>query len=174
MSESNTKGGVRLPDYLRDMALSRIEDLMIQAMPWKRIIAILSTEGLTESESTAKKWRAEIQRRWAEEEREVRPAHKNLRRAQAEERYRRMCERSDAAASANPPDLRSCAMLEREATRLLGVLVALDGLALPVQAKPDERLGVASMAPHEREAEIAKLLAERAAAHARRPPSEGN
>lgn len=172
-------GGIRPPDYIHEMALERLEDLMIQGIRWPRVLEILAAEGHTTSESTARHWRQEVHRRWSAEEQELRGARKDLRRAQAEARWRKACERADlafngragAAATATepeipeiPPDPRAAALLEREATRLFQVLVALDALTVPVQVKPDGRLDVAAMQPIEREAEIAKLLAERARA----------
>jgi len=149
-------GGIRPPDYLRELALARIEDLMVQALPWHRIVAILADEGVTESEETAKKWRFQIQRRWAAEADATRPARKDLWRARLEAQYHQVLERARTTKS----DF-AYSQLQAEATRIAKVAIVLDGLHQPIMQQPDGKLDPASMSPAEREREIAALLAKR-------------
>lgn len=159
---ANDRGGVRPPQYITDMALARVEDLMVQALPWPTIVAILIDEGMTESEGTAVKWRAEIWRRWREEDQAMRPVYKNLWRARLNHQYRRILERADSERMSP----QAYAMLQAEATRIAKVAIVLDGLATPAALRNDGMPDVSSMSPLEREREIAKLLAQREAAMA--------
>src|SRR5438132_4443841 len=93
MADSET-AGKRPPNYLYEMAIGRVEDLMRQAIKWPRILAILSDEGYTESEDTAKNWRTEVCRRWAVEDAVMRPARKDLWRARLEDLYCTLLERA--------------------------------------------------------------------------------
>lgn len=154
-----SQGGARPPDYIYEMAISRVEDLMVQSMPWKRIVAILSAEGFTESEHTAKNWRKEVMRRWAAEESELRPARKDQWRARLEHLYNRLLEQAEAA-----PMGFAKTQLYAEAIRVAKVAIVMDGVASPIVHKHEGSLDVASMSPMERDAEIAKLLAKREAA----------
>lgn len=159
---SNThQGGIRPPDYLREMALSRIEDLMVQAMPWKRIVAILVDEGITESEETAKNWRQEVQRRWAAEDSETRPAMRSLWNARLEAQYKAVQERAAVSKS----DF-AYSQLQAEATRIAKVAIVLNGLHQPSAARPDGMIDPIALSPVERERQIADLLAKREAARA--------
>lgn len=154
-------GGIRPPDYLHEMAIARVEDLMVQALPWKRVLAILSTEGYTESPETARNWRREVHRRWAAEDAEMRPARKDLWRARLEALYADLLDRASLAAG------HVQAMLFAEAIKVAKVSIVMDGLTQPVVAAADGKASVLSMSPLDREREIAALLAKREAAMAR-------
>lgn len=162
-------GGTRAPDYLYEMALSRTEDLMVQALPWKRIVAILSEEGYTDSPDTAKNWRREVQRRWSIEDAEMRPARKDQWRARLEKLYADILERAEGAQGY------AQAAMYGEAIKVAKLSIVMDGVQAPVVVKHEGHIDVAAMAPHEREAEIQRLLAKRTAALANAPQrSEGN
>lgn len=160
MANTPQGGGIRPPDYMREMAIGRVEDLMVQAMPWKRIIAILSDEGYTESEQTAKGWRQEVQRRWAAEDAEARPARKDLWRARLEALYNELLAKASVAAG------HVQAMLYGEAIKIAKVSIVMDGLTQPIARATDGTVPVAAMSPLERERKIAELLAKREAARA--------
>ncbi len=155
MAES---GGIRRTEYEYEMTLSRVEDLMVQAYPWKQIVAIMVSEGYTDSEKSVRNWRAEIQRRWAQEEQEMRPARKDLWRARLDQQYRAVLERAAQAQSDH-----AFSMLHAEATRIAKVAIDMDGLTAPI-AVHHESVDIASMSPLDREREIAALLAKREAA----------
>lgn len=159
------------PAYLYEMALGRLEDLMRQAYPWSRIVATMSHEGFTDSDSTLKNWRQEVMRRWALEDVETRPARKDLWRARLESMYRNLLEKAEQA-TGYPQ-----AALFSEAIKVAKLSIALDGAAAPIVVRHEGRLDIAAMSPQERETEIAQLLAKRNAALRTLPPgaaSKGN
>lgn len=158
--DENKPGGVRPPDYIYTMALARIEDLMMQAYSWPDIFAKLVAEGFTESENTAKSWRKEIQRRWAAEDAENRPARKDMWRGRLEALYHKLLTK------AGSPGLSAsaCAMLYAEAIKVAKIAVVMDGLTAPVRVEHSGAVDVAALQPHERETEIRELLAKREAA----------
>lgn len=161
-------GGVRLPDYLRENHLARLESLMVEAMPWPRIVAILKDEGLCETDSTARAWRAEIHKRWATEDVAMRPARKDLWRARIEAQYCSVLERAKQTKSDY-----AFAMLSAEATRIAKVGIILDGVASPIVHKVEGQADIASMSPLERDREIAELIKRRDEASRRVPAGEG-
>lgn len=169
MQSTAQGGGIRPPDYEYELAISRTEDLMVQAFPWKRIVAMLSEEGYTESEETARKWRREVLRRWAAEDAEMRPARKDLWRARLDAQYRTLLEKAAEVKSEY-----AFAMLHAEATRIAKVAIVMDGLTAPVVVKHEGQIDVAAMSPMEREREIAALLAKREAAMRALAESQGN
>lgn len=153
-------GGIRPPDYIREMALQRTEDLMMQAYSPREIYVKLHAEGYTESEDTAKQWRLAVQKRWAIEDAEQRPARKDVWRRRIETQYQTLLERARTTKS----EL-ACAAYFAEATKLTKLALIMDGLTAPVRVEHSGSVDVMALQPHEREAEIAKLLEERAAAH---------
>lgn len=153
------KGGIRPPAYEYELAIARTEDLMVQAYPWPTIVAMLVSEGYTDSPDTAKKWRAEITRRWANEELELRPARKDLWRSRLEAQYRQVLSRALATKSDH-----AYAALQAEATRIAKVAIVIDGLQAPIMVHHEGQIDIAAMSPVEREREIAALLAKREAA----------
>jgi hypothetical protein len=142
------------------MTLARVEDLMVQAIPWRKIVAMLVSEGYTDSEHTAAGWRREVMRRWAAEDAEMRPARKDVWRARLEGQYHAIMERAGEGGSSD----QGFAMLMAEASRVAKVAMALDGLSAPVKIEHGGQVDVAAMSPIEREQEIKALLAKRAAA----------
>lgn len=148
------------PAYLYEMALGRIEDLMRQAYPWARIVAIMSEEGYTDSEYTLKDWRREVMRRWAAEDAETRPARKDLWRSRLESLYRNLLEKAEQA-TGYPQ-----AALFSEAIKVAKLSIVLDGAQAPITVRHEGRIDVAAMSPQERDAEIATLLKKREAAMA--------
>jgi hypothetical protein len=145
------------------MALGRIEDLMRQAYPWSRIVAIMSTEGYSDSDHTLREWRQEVMKRWAKEDAETRPARKDLWRARLEHLYQNLCEKAEAA-TGYPQ-----AALFSEAIKVAKLSIILDGAQAPIVVKHEGRIATEAMSPQEREAEIAQLLAKRNAAFTAAP-----
>lgn len=160
MATTPQGGGIRPPDYLYEMAISRVEDLMVQAIPWKQIVAILSSENYTESADTARNWRNEVMRRWRAEDEVTRPARKDLWRARLDHLFGDLLERARSSAGA------SQALLFGEAIRVAKIAIVMDGLTQPAVARNDDSLAVAGMSPLEREKKIGELLAKREAARA--------
>lgn len=163
-------GGTRTPGYLYEMALARVEDLMRQAIPWPRICAILSDEGYTDSADTAKNWRRVIMARWADEEKELRPARKDLWRERLEHLYRTCLER--AATMEGYPQ----AAMMSEAIKVAKLAIVLDGVQAPIVVN-HTGIDVSAMSPMEREKEIAELLRRRDEALAKAqaaPPARNN
>jgi hypothetical protein len=155
-------GGIRPPDYIRTMALKRCEDLMLQAYAPRDIAAKMIDEGYTDSEITVKNWRNEIQKRWAFEDAEARPARKDAWRLRIEEAYRKLLEYATTTKS----ELARAAYFA-EATKLTKLALAMDGLTAPVRVEHSgSSVDPAALQPHEREAKIAELLAKRQAAMA--------
>lgn len=154
-----TGGGNRPPDYLYYTALNRIEDLMIQCYAWKDIFAKLVDEGFTESEDTAKRWRKEVQRRWAAEDAENRPARKDAWRTRIEEQYRKLLEHAAGTKS----ELARAAYYA-EATKLTKLALIMDGLTAPVIVAHTHNADPMALQPHERETRIDELLKKREAA----------
>jgi hypothetical protein len=152
-------GGIRSTAYEYELAIARTEDLMVQAMSPKDIVATLITEGYTDSPDTVKKWRQEVQRRWANEEQAMRPARKDLWRARLESQYHAVLKRAAATKS----DI-AFSMLYTEATRIAKLSIVMDGLQAPVTIRSDGLIDPAAMSPPEREREIVALLARREAA----------
>lgn len=149
-------GGIRPPDYIREMALTRVEDLMLQAYAPREIFAKLVTEGFTESEETAKKWRHEIQRRWAADDAELRPARKDLWRARIESQYHKLLGYAETTKS----EIARAAFFA-EATKLTKLALIMDGLTAPVRVEHSGQVDVMALQPHERETEIEQLLRKR-------------
>jgi hypothetical protein len=157
--DSSKPGGIRPPDYIRDMALQRTEDLMVQAYSPREIFVKLHAEGYTESEDTAKQWRLAVQRKWAAEDAEQRPARKDVWRRRIETQYQQLLERAASTRS----EL-ACAAYFAEATKLTKLALIMDGLTAPVRVEHSGAVDVMALQPHEREAEIRDLLAKREAA----------
>lgn len=166
--EQPKRGGIRPPDYVYEMNIGRTEDLMLQAYSWRDIFARLVTEGLTDSEDTAKNWRAEVMRRWAVEDAEMRPARKDAWRARLEKLYRELLEKA-----ADPKQSSTAmAILYGEAIKVMKIAIVMDGLTAPVKVEHSGRVDVQAMGPLEREKEIAALLAKREAALKNAPKRE--
>lgn len=158
MNKGAKGGGIRPPDYVYEMALGRIEELMLQAYSWREIFAKLVTEGFTESEETARNWRREIMRRWKAEDDEMRPAYKDRWRARLETMFRTLCQEAAEA------DGHAKAILYGEAIKVAKLSIVMDGVQAPVVVQHEGRVDVAAMTPAERQNEIAALLAKREAA----------
>lgn len=154
-----SRGGIRPPDYIHAMALARVEDLMLQGYSPRDIFARLFDEQYTESEETAAAWRQAVQRKWAAEDAEMRPAYKDRWRARIEKQLRRLNERAENTKS----DLAAAAFYS-EATKLMKLGIIVDGAQAPVQVQHTGSVDVAAMSPRDREAEIAELMAKRDAA----------
>lgn len=133
---------------------------MLQAYAPREIFAKLVTEGFTESEDTAKKWRLEIQRRWAAEDAELRPARKDLWRARIERQYHKLLDWAEGTKSEI-----ARAAFNAEAIKLTKLALIMDGLTAPVRVEHSGQVDVMALQPHERDAEIEQLLAKRKAAH---------
>lgn len=159
MSDDTRTGGQRPPTYLYEMAISRTEDLMVQAMSPRDLVATLISEGYTDSEETVRKWRREVMRRWAAEDVEMRPARKDTWRARLEAQYHALLEKAKTCKSEF-----AFSQLHAEATRIAKVAIVMDGLTAPVTTRADGYIDPAALAPHEREREIAALIAKRDAA----------
>jgi len=155
------KGGIRLPDYQRDLALARVEALMIEGYTPNEIASKVITEGYTESTETVKKWRIAVQRRWADEDREQRPARKDMWRRRIEARYQAILTKMAGCKSEF-----AWAQMQAELTRLSKLGILLDGAHLPVVEQGDGKIDPAAMSPMEREREIQALLVKREAARA--------
>lgn len=161
MADDKERGGIRPPNYIYEMAISRVEDLMVQAVSWRRIVAILSDEGYTESEDTAKNWRAEVNRRWTAEDAVLRPARKDQWRARLEHLY------SDLLMRAGMSTGGAQALLFSEVIKVAKLSIVLDGVHSPTVIRHEgNAVPVEAMSPLEREREIAELLAKREAARA--------
>lgn len=163
MSEQSKKGppgggGIRPPEYLRTMALNRCEDLMMQAYSPREIAATLVSEGYTDSVETVKNWRLEIQKRWAIEDAEQRPARKDTWRNRIEAQYKKLLEWAEVTKS---EIARSAYMAE--ATKLTKLALIMDGLTAPVKVEHSGAVDAYALQPHERETEIAELLRKREA-----------
>lgn len=157
------KGGIRLPDYQRDLALARVEALMIEGYAPTMIAAMVIAEGFTDSPATVKTWRLAVQKRWAAEDVELRPARKDLWRRRIEDRYQAIIVKMGTCKSEF-----AWAQMQAELTRLSKLGILLDGAHLPVATEADGKLDPAAMSPLEREREIAALLEKRQAALAAR------
>lgn len=159
-----------MPGYMRTLALDRVEDLMVQAMPWRTIVAMVIIEGYTDSSDTVRNWRREVEKRWAEDDAASRPARKDLWRARLEHLYGDLLLR--AQKSAGHPQV----MLFAESIKVAKLLVDLDGVTAPIMARADG-IPIEAMTPLEREIEIKRLLAAKdaaIAARARRGAQGGN
>ncbi|HUS27590.1 MAG TPA: hypothetical protein VMZ53_03755 [Kofleriaceae bacterium] len=153
-------GGIRPPDYIRELALARVEDLMLQAYSPREIFAKLHDEGFTESEATAKEWRLAIQKRWALEDAEQRPARKDAWRRRIESQYQKLLEHAETTNS----ELARASYFA-EATKLAKLALIMDGLTAPVKVEHSgAMMDPLALQPHERETRIAELLAKREAA----------
>lgn len=152
-------GGIRMSEYQYELALSRVEDLMVQAFAPKMITAVVISEGFTDSPATVKTWRNAVQRRWAAEELEMRPARKDLWRTRLEAQYHALLEKAGHCKSEF-----AFAALHAEATKVAKVAIVLDGLTLPSIVAGDGKPDPTAMSPVEREREIADLLVKRQAA----------
>jgi hypothetical protein len=149
-------GGVRMPEYLRFAALSRVEDLMVQAYKPHDIVAKMIDEGFTDSEETVRKWRLEVQRKWALEDAELRPARKDLWRTRIEAQYHKLLDYAEVTKS----ELARASYFA-EATKLTKLALIMDGLTAPVQHVHSGQVDVMALQPHERETEIEALLRKR-------------
>lgn len=148
-----------LPDYLAEIGISRVEDLMVQAVAWNRIVAILSAENLTEDRDRASAWRREVFRRWQEEDKELRPARKDMWRARLDALYGDLLKKADLASGATQ------AMLYAEVTKVAKLAIAVDGIGgQQVPRRDGAHVDPAALSPIEREREIKELLAKREAA----------
>lgn len=152
-------GGIRPPDYIRDMALARVEDLMLQAYTPREIFLKLHDEGFTESEETARKWREAVQKRWSLEDAEQRPARKDAWRTRIEQQYRKLLQWAETSTS----QIAKAAFMA-EATKLTKLALIMDGLTAPVRIDHSGTVDVRHLAPKEREDKIRELLAKREAA----------
>lgn len=158
MADTSKPGGIRPPDYVYNLAIQRVEDLMVQHVPWAQIVAKLVDEGYTESEETAKNWRREVMRRWAAEDAELRPARKDQWRARLEAMQIEVLGKARAASG------RVQAVLYAEWRQLAKLSIIMDGVQAPITIKHEGKVDVQNMTPYEREAEIRDLIAKREAA----------
>lgn len=129
---------------------------MMQAYSPREIFLKLAEDGYTESEKTAQDWRLAIQKRWAQEDAEQRPARKDAWRRRIEECYRRLLEHAEETTSEI-----ARASFFAEATKLTKLALIMDGLTAPVKVEHSGSVDVNALQPHEREAEIAALLRKR-------------
>lgn len=135
---------------------------MLQAYSPREIYVKLHAEGYTESEDTAKQWRLAVQRRWAAEDAEQRPARKDAWRRRIETQYHRLLDAADATKS----ELAKAAFFA-EATKLTKLALIMDGLTAPVRVEHSgSMIDPAALQPHERETRIDELLQKREAARA--------
>lgn len=160
MGNDERKGGIRPPDYVYEMAIGRTEDLMVQAYSWRDIVAKLIAEEYTDSEETAKNWRAEVVRRWAAEDAEMRPARKDAWRARLEKLYRELLAKAEDGKTSST----AAAIMYAEAIKVAKIAIVMDGLTAPVKIEHSGRVDVQAMGPLEREKEIQALLEKRNAA----------
>ncbi len=140
--------GKRPPDAIYEMAIGFVEDLILQRVAWRTIVARCIEGGYTDSPATCVNWRQEVRRRWALADAEERPS----RRDEHREMLRALYQVSYAAA-----DYRNC-------TRVAAQLMILDGLQVPETINITGAIAVQAMTPEQREAEIATLLKRRAEA----------
>lgn len=154
---ASTSGGIRLPNYQYELAIGRLEDLMVQAVPWTRIVAILSEEGYTESAATAAAWRREVMARWAAEDSETRPARRDLWRQRLERLYQDLLER---ARMMDPGHVQ--VMMFGEAAKVAKLAVAVEGIAsMTHRHEHTGKVPASAMAPIDRERELNALLGKR-------------
>lgn len=151
----------RTPDYIRELGMGRVEEMMVAAKPWSKIVAALAVEFPDNDEDTFKRWKAAVVKRWAAEDAEMRPARKDLWRARLDDLYGSLLEQARDARSDYARTL-----YFGEAVKVAKLAIDLDGLSTPIAIKHEGRLDVAAMSPSEREAEIKMLLAKREAARA--------
>lgn len=152
--------GKRPPEYIRMLALALVEDLMIQGYGPRAIYAKLVEHGYTESEETARDWRQLVQKRWAIEEAEERPARKEGWRARIMDRIRRL-----EAKAENTKSAIAAATYESEITKLYKLGILVDGAHAPLKIEHSHSaMPVEAMSPIERERELAELLKRREAA----------
>lgn len=137
---------------------------MLQAYKPREIYAKLYDEGYTDSEETARKWRGEVQRRWAAEDAEARPARKDAWRLRMDALYRSLLEKADRAKSEF-----AAAQYIGEAIKVAKLAIVMDGLHQPIKIEHSGSVEVMAMTPLEREKEIAELLAKREAARKASP-----
>lgn len=154
------KGGIRPPDYVYEMALARVEDLMVQAFTPRDIVAKMIAEEYTDSADTVRAWRTEVARRWSLEDAEMRPARKDLWRSRLEKLYRELLEKAAAPKQSST----AAAILYGEAIKVAKIAIVMDGLTAPVKIEHSGTVDVQAMGPLEREKEIELLLAKRNAA----------
>lgn len=151
----------KIPEYVRRNAVDRVEELMVQAIPWAEIRQILIDEGhlseLSPNPGPAESWRREVQKRWNAEDAELRPARKDLWRARLEGQYRDVRKR---AADCDSPAM--YAMLNDSATKIAKLAIQLDGLQEPKRVHVTGETDVADLSPRERQQEIDALLAKKA------------
>lgn len=152
---------IRTPDYIRELGMGRLEEMMVAAKPWSKIVAALTVEFPEQDEDAFKRWKAAVVKRWAAEDAEMRPARKDLWRARLDDLYGSLLEQARDARSDYAKSL-----YFSEAVKVGKLAIDLDGLNAPIAIKHEGRLDVAALSPAEREAEIAALLAKREAARA--------
>jgi hypothetical protein len=157
--------GARPPEYIRIMALQLVEDLMIQGYGPQRILAECVERGYTDSAETVRDWRQAVQRRWAVEELDERPARKEGWRIRIMDRIRRL----EVKASAATSQLAAAAM-ESEITKLYKLGILVDGAHAPIVHRHESASGVPveAMSPIERDREIDQLLEKKRQAEAER------
>ncbi len=142
------RAGKRPSDAIYEMAIGMVEDLLLQRLPWRQIVARLIEAGYARNEETPTKWRAEVRRRWALSDAEERPHRRDEHREMLRQLYH------DAYVV---QDYRCCEKIANQ-------LMKLDGLNVPEVVKIEGSISVQAMAPQEREREIDALLARRAKA----------
>lgn len=141
--------------------MGQLEEMMVTAKSWSKIVAALTLAFPEQDEDTFKRWKAAVVKRWASEDAEMRPARKDLWRARLDDLYGSLLEQARDARSDYAKTL-----YFSEAVKVAKLAIDLDGLNAPIAIKHEGRLDVAAMSPAEREAEIAALLAKREVARA--------
>jgi hypothetical protein len=164
-------GGVRLPEALRELALARVEECLLRGMRPQEILAEMSELGATESMRTLSDWMAEVRKRLAEADIEMRDFRRNLRRAQQEARYRMVLADLDEARQLAPSAAKTMAMamLHRSAAACEQLLMKIDALEGPIKIENTTTIDVRAMSPDQRKTRIDELLAKRAAASKTQP-----
>ena len=151
-----------MPDALRFLALSRVEELLLQGYRPQQILD--ECKEYTESIRTIYAWCEEIYRRWAEEDQKQRPARRDLWRARLEARYRMMLE--DLADPTMKMTGINRAKLYDAMAKLELLAIKLDGLDAPIRIEHSGAIDVRAMSPEQRRERIDELLARRERAKA--------
>lgn len=171
-------GGFRLPEALRELALSKVEECVLKGMRSTEILPIMAELGATESLRTVADWVSEVRRRLAESDVEMRDFRRNLRRAQQESRYRMVLADLEEARTLAPSAAKTMAiaMLHRSAAACEQLLMKIDALEGPIKMELSGVIDVRAMSPDQRQQRIAELLAKREAAMATKalPPPRSN
>lgn len=171
----NPPGGVRLPEYLRELALAKIEECMLKGMRRQAILAEMAELGATESMRTVDDWIAEVRTRLIEADVEMRDFRRNMRRAQMDARYQ-MALADLAEARTLPPSASKAmamAMLHRAVTSCEQLLMKIDGLEGPIKIEHSGTIDVRAMSPDQRRERIEELIAKRAASK-QQPAAQGS